>query len=164
MSCQHSLKRSIFELLAHLCWPFIHAFSVKVSLLYLFPFFQNMRQSTVTTKISRNQNLSGCTFTFTLVLKISSSQNRFFFWKPGYPKVRTEVCRNCRNLWLSVKNPLFTKKFKNSFISLKCSSFIPKSYSESLFQICTVVNVTYAFKLFLYGLYIGVILSKLWVL
>ena len=40
-----------------------------------------MRQSTVTTKLSRNQNLSGCTFTFTPVLKISLSQNRFFFWK-----------------------------------------------------------------------------------
>ena len=50
---------------------------------------------------------------------------------------------------------------KHSFISLKCSSFIPKSYSESLLQICTVVNEIYAFKIFLYGIYIGVILSKL---
>ena len=50
-SCQHSPNRSIFKCLAQLCWPFIHAFSVKVSSFSLFPFFQNMRQSTVTPKI-----------------------------------------------------------------------------------------------------------------
>ena len=134
-------------------WPFIHAFSVKVSLFSLFPFFQDMRQRTVTPKIrtrcpsifssirsnytqvntthgSLTVGVTGksvghfldlvrsplvvtriwvsgptcCTFTFTLVLKISLSQNRFFFWKPGYLKVRTEVWRNSRNLRFSVKN------------------------------------------------------------
>ena len=55
-SCQHSPSVSIFKFLEHLCWPFIRAFGVNVSLSYLFPFSQNMRQSTVTTKISRNKS------------------------------------------------------------------------------------------------------------
>ena len=75
-SCQHSPSRSIFNCLAHLCCPFIHAFSIKFSLFSRFPFSQNMRQSTVTPKISRNKNLSGWAYLVHLFLYLGS-KNQF---------------------------------------------------------------------------------------
>ena len=129
-SCQHSPCRSIFKFLTHLCWPFIHAFSAKFSLLYLFRFSKNMRQSTVTTKMRRNQNLSGCT------------------GYPGFKKsVHHKIVSFSENLDTGIHRlgrrfgeipcDFLSKRVvrspKNSFISLKSSSFIPKSYSESHF-------------------------------
>ena len=58
-SCQRSPSRSIFQFLAHLCWTFIHAFNLNVSLFFIFPGFQNMCQSTDTPKICRNKNPGG---------------------------------------------------------------------------------------------------------
>ena len=52
-SCQHSPSRSIFKCLAHLCWPFIHAFSVKVSSFSLFPFSKTWVRVWLTLKLGR---------------------------------------------------------------------------------------------------------------
>ena len=81
----------------------------------------------------------------------SHGLTHFFFWKSGYPRVRIEVRRNSRNLWISVKNTFFTQKIENLIFLLKCSSLIPKLYSENWFQIRAVVNALHAFKIIVYG-------------
>ena len=60
-----------------------------------------------------------------------------------------------------VKNAFFTKKNRKIVFQLKMFSFILKLYSENRFKIRAVVNEIHAFKIVLYGVCMGVILSKL---
>ena len=110
--------------------------------------------------------LSGYTFTFILVLRISLLQKHLYFWNPGYIWDRIEVFRNSRNscffCLFFVKFTFFTKKFENLFFRLKCFSLISNLYTENQFQIRITVNEIHALKIFLYGICMGVILNKLW--
>ena len=106
--------------------------------------------------------LGGCIFIFTMVLRIGWSLKHFFFWKSGYSRVKTGEIPNTFDFWSTMCFSL--KNLKILFFSLKCSSPIPKLYSENRFQIRAVFNETHAFKIFLYDVYKGVILSKLWVM
>ena len=63
--------------------------------------------------------------------------------------------------WCLVKNTIFTKTFETLFFSLKCSPFIPKLYTEIRFQIRKIINEIHAFKIFLYGVCMGMSLSQL---
>ena len=71
--------------------------------------------------VTRNRvcRLRGCTFTFTVVLRISLLQKHLFYWKAEYPKDGIEVFRNSGNLWFFCQKQIFYQKNRNFVFQLK---------------------------------------------
>ena len=107
--------------------------------------------------------LSGCTFIFTLVLRISLLQNTCLSANLDIPGTELRFCK-IQNFLISCQKRFFSpkKKSKSLFFSLKCSSFTTKLSTENWFQNQTIVNKIHASKRFLYGTGMGVVLSKFW--
>ena len=116
-----------------------------------------MRQNTATPKMCRNMGgFSACTFTFTLVLRISLLQKRYFTEKLIIQRIEqglTEIPKNCD---FSQKR-FVSQNIEILFFSLKCSSFIPKLFTEN-FNTFSSLFMRYILSKYFF---MEVILSKL---
>ena len=160
MSCQHFSPKQMFKFLVNQCWKLIQRCSLKVSLAFLSPLFQHIHQSTLKICHSRKRVASMCMSILTLVqesvlhiivslivnLCISGLQSSF-----------GEISENC-NFWSKMR--FLNRKF-DFFSGSNCSSFTLQLNAENRINIRAVYNEIHVFKLFLYGIYMVAIRSKI---